>query len=767
MANNRTRYEEALNRGHSFSWDQRWQEAIQAFDLAVAEDANEPAPYAGLGMAYLELDNLEKALDNYKLAARFSHGEVIYLRQVADVQERLALMDDAAKTYMAIGEIELSRNHLDEAMNSWHLAARLDPNLLRAHQRLASIYQRQGSVRNAIQEYLAIARILQSQGAKDKALQACQLALRLDPRNPDILTAIELVKQDEPIFTDSKSQVAAKSKKNKNQGGRGLLQHVTSQLAQEAQSWQPDGKIIETAAPVAQAKKIAMAQLAVGLFGDDDNEESLTPAVLERGHLISQALDYQRRGLVNEAIDAYEKAISSGLTGAAAHFNLGLLYQDKLRFEDAIQEFDISVQDQEYRLASYFALGESYRARGMLEKSIENFINVLKIVDLATVRHDQADRLIELYENLSDSLVTQGEPERATAFANSLVDFLSHKGWEDKVKDARERLDTISDAGMMILGDVLTAGSEQVLESLFLSQEYTRRQMYNTAIEETYRAIQLSPDYLPAHIQLGEVLAKQGRHEAAASKFFMLGETYKARNDINGAVNSYERVLELTPLDLSVRARLIDLLKRHGQIDRALEHYMAMGDTYYQIAQVDKARETYQDALRLAPRGEPNHQWKVKVLRAIADIDMQRFQWQRALPAVRELRELDPENEWTAITLIDLYFKAGQPNAAVKELDQYLMQLVRQGRAVKVIGILEDMIEQRPFDPNLADRLVRLYIQQKREQEAVTILDKLGESQLEAGDTAGAVLTIEKILKLNPPNLASYQQLLVQLKKQQ
>ncbi|MCZ7667877.1 MAG: hypothetical protein M5U34_12065, partial [Chloroflexi bacterium] len=67
--------------------------------------------------------------------------------------------------------------------------------------------------------------------------------------------------------------------KNKNQGGSGLLQHVTSQLTQEAQSWQPDDKMIETAAPVAQAKKIAMAQLAVGLFGDDDNEESLTPAV--------------------------------------------------------------------------------------------------------------------------------------------------------------------------------------------------------------------------------------------------------------------------------------------------------------------------------------------------------------------------------------------------------------------------------------------------------------------------------------------------------
>jgi tetratricopeptide (TPR) repeat protein len=713
-------------------------------------------------MAYLELKNLEKALENYKLAAKYSKGEVIYLREVARAQESLGLNDEAGKTYMAIGEIELTRNHLEEAMNNWHLAVRLEPDLLRAHQRLASIYQRQGAVRNAIQEYLAIARILQGQGSNEKALQACQLALQLDPRNPDILTAIELVKQGEPIFREAQPKAGSKAKPKASSG---LLHRVSLETVQAAKDWKPDTHVVETVAPVEEAKQTAMEELAVGLFGDDDSEEMLTPAILERGHLISQALDYQRRGMVNEAIDSYEKALASGLSGAAAHFNLGLLYQDKLRFEDAIREFDISVQDKEYRLASYFALGESYRARGLLDESIENFINVLKIVDMRTVRHDQADRLIELYENLSDGLMTQGEKDKATDFANSLVEFLSQKGWEDKVKEARQRLDTISDAGMMILGDVLTAGSEQVLESLFLSQEYARRNMYNTAIEETFRAIQLSPDYLPAHVQLGEVLAHQGRLEVAASKFFMIGDTYKARGDMNGAIISYEKVLDIMPLDLSVRTRLIDLLKQHGRINQALEHYMAMGDAYYQLAQVDKARDTYKEALRLVPRGDDQDQsWKRRILRAIAEIDIQRFQWQRALPSVQELRELEPDDEWTAITLIDLYYKSGQPNNAVKALDQYLMQLVRKGRGVKVIGILEDMIEQRPSDPNLADRLVRLYLQQKRQQDAVAVLDKLGEAQLEAGDNAVAVITIEKILKLNPPNKASYEQLLKQLK---
>ena len=49
MAGNRARFEEALNRAHSHSWDQQWSEAIQEFESAITEIPDEPAPYAGLG----------------------------------------------------------------------------------------------------------------------------------------------------------------------------------------------------------------------------------------------------------------------------------------------------------------------------------------------------------------------------------------------------------------------------------------------------------------------------------------------------------------------------------------------------------------------------------------------------------------------------------------------------------------------------------------------------------------------------------------------
>jgi tetratricopeptide (TPR) repeat protein len=750
VAGNRARYEEALNNGHSYIWDEKWEAAIKEFEVAAKLAPNEPAPYDGLGTAYSRLNRLDKALENFKLAARYSRGDIIYLRQVADMQERLGQGEEAGKTYMAIGEVELNRRHLNDAMDNWLRAVRLDPNLLKAHQRLASVYEKQGVAPNAIHEYLAIARILNKQGEREKALQACQLALRLDPRNADVLTAIEMIKSGRPVKAGS-APIAQSS------GLTGRL--VNRLIADEGANGLQ--KRAEAATPVQDAHRMAMEQLAGDLFGDGE----LDARMLKRTALVSQALDYQRRGMINEAISAYEQVMATGVNSPAAHFNLGLLYQDKLRFEDAIKEFEFAVKDQEYRLASHFSLGECYRARGNIDKATEHFINVLKIVDLGTVQHNQADRLIELYENLAESLTAKGEVDQATGFANALVDFLSHKGWEDKVKEARGRLNAISDAGLMTLGDMLTAGSEQVLESLFLSQEYARRGMFDTAVEEAYRAIQLSPDYLPAHVQLGDVLGKQGWRDTAARKFIVVGETYQVRGDANGAMIAYGRAVEFTPLDLSIRGRLIELQKRHGQIDRALEQYMAMGEAYYQLAQVDKARETYQEALKLAPRAEDSAKWQMKLLRLTADIDMQRFDWRRALAAYKELRKLDPQDERTAIVLVDLYYKVGQPVNAVVELDEYLKQLVRSGRGAKVVGILEDMVRQRPSDASLVERLSRLYVQQKRTTEAIELLDKLGEAQLETNDAAAAVETIQKILALNPPNAASYQQLLSQLRQ--
>ena len=86
------------------------------------------------------------------------------------------------------------------------------------------------------------------------------------------------------------------------------------------------------------------------------------------------------------------------MSQTAAHFNLGLLYEERLRLDEAIELLYASMEDPEYKLASHFALGECYRAKGKLDEALTHFLEVAKIVDMRTVNREQADDLVRLYE---------------------------------------------------------------------------------------------------------------------------------------------------------------------------------------------------------------------------------------------------------------------------------------------------------------------------------------------------------------------------------
>lgn len=721
-------------------------------------------------MAYFELGELEKSLENYKLAARFSKGDMIYLKHVADVQERLGQTRDAAQTYMAIGEIQLRRRRLDEAVGNWLRAARLDPNLIGARRRLASLYQRQGLTSNAVREYLALARIYATKNQKKNAIEMCQAALELDPRNPDILTAMELIEQGAAdLSTEDEILV---NLENLSAGSGDESQLLGTAYATGIVDV-PDGDDHTGSGPMQHVRRLALEQLALGVFDYEDEADGTTSSdaagmsKIQRNTFISQGLDYQTRDMNDESIGSFEKAITGGSNSAAVHFNLGVLYKEEKRLEDAIAQFDQANQDQEYRVASNYALGEAYRELEVVSKAVEHYLVALTIIDLNTVRPEQNDSLIGLYDRLANDLLTGEDTDKATDFMVALVEFFEHKDWEFKIRAARERLDALSaEDQTMILGDILMAGSTQVLESLYLSELYANRGNFHSSVEEAYRAIQLSPYYLPGHIQLAELLARWERADIAVSKFIAIGDTYRVRGDENGSINAYERALQLSPLDLKTRARLIDLLIQCERTDQTLGHYMALGEAQYNLAQVDEARKTYMEALKIVPQGEEGVEWRHRLLRVIADIDMQRLDWKRAIVAYSELSKSDPGDTMIARSLIDLYYNVGKPKAAMQQLDHHLVFLVRNGRGGEVPVILRELIEERPNDPGLVDRMVRLQVHQGKNEQAIILLDRLGESQLDAGEDEAAITTIEKILALKPADEAKYAMLVEGLRNQ-
>ncbi|MCX7680358.1 MAG: tetratricopeptide repeat protein [Anaerolineae bacterium] len=769
MAGNRRVFEEAMRAGADAAWDKNWRQAIAAYQRALAEFPNDVGALTGLGLAYASAGQWEAALGAYQRASERTPDDPKLYERIGEILEKLDRKQEAAQAYLASAERYLRQQRASHlALERWHDAARVWPKSLQAHTRLLQYYQSQGQVREAVAECLTLARLYSEQGRHDYATQVCEHALKLDPHDHEVLAMLDRLRYGEPLVEAGEEQPPPPSPEE--QEALALLAALERPLTgaelelEFVEEVEPQPR--ERGTPVDITRQKALTDLAESFFEEEiaaPPRPGLTKAEIDA--LIGKAIDFQTRGRIEEAIAAYEKVLQAGDERPAVNFNLGLLYQEKLRFDDAIAQFERAVAHPEYTLGAHFALGECYRAKGRIDEALEHFIEVLKIVDLATVQRHQADDLIQLYESLADSYLAKGERDQAIEFTNALVKLLSDKGWEDKVIQARQRLDALAQEGPALsLAELLVVpGSERILESVSLAQEYSKRGMYYAALEECYYSLEHNPNYLPIHQQIAQVLAAMGKIEEAVAKLVVIGDTHRVRGNIRAAIAVYQHALRLAPMDTAVRAKLIALLISHGEIDQALEHYMILAESYYNLAQIDQARDTYQEALRLAPRGSRDKRWEVRILHKIADIDVQRVDWKRAIEAYERIRDLAPDDERARLTLMDLYYRLNRPTRAIAELDSLLKLYRESGKTQRIFTILEDAVRERPDDIPLRARLAQAHLNAGNIEQALVHLDKLGDLQLEAGRVEEAKATIRVIIALNPPNVAEYRQLLKQL----
>jgi tetratricopeptide (TPR) repeat protein len=707
MAGNRRLFENALRRANKFFDEKGWDKALAEYQAALIEFPD-------------DLATLDK---------------------IADLYERLGKLDLAAATYANSAGLQSRQGARDEAIDYWQRAARLDNNNLEVHRNLAYAYLTQDKPKQAVREQLAMARIYQLQNSPEEALQAVQAAYKLDPTNPDVLTSLELLRAADDKQTEEAAQTdrADTTDESDNQHG----------------------------SPVDVTREKAMSDLAESLFEETPSAARATPLLskAEMDALISQALDQQTGGDTDEAIATYKKIIASGVQMPAVNFNLGLLYQENVRLDEALDQFKQSVTHADYRLGSLFALGELHRAKGRIDQALGYFLEALKTIDLQAVQPEHAADLKQVYESLIETYAAKGEPQQASNFVNSLVEFLSNKGWEDKVVQARRRLDNMTDDGSpaISLAEILAVrDGEQLLQSMSLMQELARRGKYYSAFEEAYIALQRSPEYLPLHTRLAEVMWKSGQEQSAISKFLTIANTFYTRGDARQSMGLYQRILHLAPMDVNIRTKLIEMLVSYGDIDRALEQYLALADVYYQLASAEKARETYTEALQLAPRGTTSRLWTTKILHKIGEMDAQRGDWKRALQTYEQIRRFDPGDEKAQLALIELYYKI-EPQRAVKEIDE-LIKEYRANKTLRKLGpIVEEQVKLHPRDMALVGRAAQICIESGLRAKGIEYLNQLGEMQLNAGLNKQAIATLRAIVALNPPNVNDYRTLLTQI----
>ncbi len=749
MAGDKQAYEKAISAGLNLAWEGEWEKALAEYEKALAEMPDDPAVHSHIGLAYLELERFEPALEAYTKASRLAPDDPAPLMRIATIHERLGKRHAAADAMFSMAGVHERQRSWKEAIQAYQRAIQLHPDHLPARLALAEIYAQLDQPQRAVRAYLDLARKFQKQGQIDKALDQVRQAIEIDPRNP---------------------------------GARALANSLQrGEFAEEVEI--APVPVEGGATPADKARDLALEELAnipfeetlVGPVADlaaleqgAEPTEALAKPMLSRPEitaLVAKAIDFQTRGLIDDAIACFARLIDAGVDRPPAHFVLGFLHQQQSRLEPAIAAFKKSVHSQRYALGSHFALGECYSTARRNNDALRSLMQALKIVDLDTVQSDRADELSQRYDALLSSYVASGDAERAVAFVSSVTEFLTSREWEDRARRARERLDDTAEEGEIVtLAEFLDVPSaDTVLSAMSLSQEYLDRGTLTAAIEVCYEAIQAAPTYLPLHLRLAEIVAKDGRIEAAVAKYQAVADLQLVREETSQAIQSYYQMLRLKPMDVAIRSRLIGLLTSSGEIDQALEQYIALADAYYDLAQVNKALEKCTEALRLVPRATDELEWRGRLLRTIADIHMRHANWQEAVRFFQQLVSVAPEDERARLNLVDLNYKLGRIKQADKETITMYEYYRSQGKGERALVLLEEAVRLQPQQMSLRARMARAYIDAEMREEANRELDTLGELQLDAGLRKQAMATVRLIISLGPRNVDAYRDLLARL----
>jgi tetratricopeptide (TPR) repeat protein len=153
----------------------------------------------------------------------------------------------------------------------------------------------------------------------------------------------------------------------------------------------------------------------------------------------------------------------------------------------------------------------------------------------------------------------------------------------------------------------------------------------------------------------------------------------------------------------------------------------------------------------------------VQILHQIADIDMQRLDWRKALLVYEQLRTLAPNDETARLNLIQLNLRLNQEGKANGELENYLSYMNSRGRDDDAGNFLTTLVDENPRFVLGHRRLAEYYQQIGSRDEAIKAWNKVGELLVEAGDREGAKVAVRAILALNPANPERYQQFLKRL----
>ncbi len=268
------------------------------------------------------------------------------------------------------------------------------------------------------------------------------------------------------------------------------------------------------------------------------------------------------------------------------------------------------------------------------------------------------------------------------------------------------------------IGDLYLKKREQqkAIESFEKAANIFREDgFYPKAIALFKKILNIAPEEVSALIALAQLNAERGFTNQAVDELHKVAEIFIKRNNLEKALEVYERILRLTPLHTGHKLKIAELAQQAGMTGKASQGYGVVAADHLEKGEFNQAKENYQKALDIDPRNS-------SALIGLSNLSDRIGKTEEALQYLNQAIADTPEDQSILLRYARLLIKADKIDEARQTLKNIIEKDPSNLGAKKLLGImyndegqieeawneLQPCIDDEISDRNWADALAML-----------------------------------------------------------
>ncbi len=131
-----------------------------------------------------------KAIAIYKKINKLDPSKLDIYAKLADLYGKQGLAMEAKSQYQVLADYYLKHGDPGNALAIYRKISELDPNSINVHVKLADLYSQNSQTKDALKEYDRVGRMLLKRGMLDEAVQVFKKALKIDAGNLELVESL-------------------------------------------------------------------------------------------------------------------------------------------------------------------------------------------------------------------------------------------------------------------------------------------------------------------------------------------------------------------------------------------------------------------------------------------------------------------------------------------------------------------------------------------------------------------------------------------------